>query len=187
MGVLEEAFDRADATAPTIATCHALDRLERRLAASKDEAVGPLLQGLQQLSGPLMAKSVEDTAFYRFHRLLALNEVGGEPDSPGCRPKRFIAGPRGGSSTGRTRCWRRRRTTRSGARMRGHALPVLSEVPEDWEAAVGAGATERLAAADPSGGRIRPLPVTGGSVAAGTARRRRPGLADSARLAWKAG
>ena len=28
-----------------------------------------------------MAKSLEDTAFYRFHRLLALNEVGGSPDA----------------------------------------------------------------------------------------------------------
>jgi (1->4)-alpha-D-glucan 1-alpha-D-glucosylmutase len=34
---------------------------------------------LQQFTGPLMAKSLEDTAFYRFHRLLAMNEVGGAP------------------------------------------------------------------------------------------------------------
>jgi (1->4)-alpha-D-glucan 1-alpha-D-glucosylmutase len=34
---------------------------------------------VQQFTGPTMAKSVEDTAFYRFHRLLALNEVGGNP------------------------------------------------------------------------------------------------------------
>jgi (1->4)-alpha-D-glucan 1-alpha-D-glucosylmutase len=34
---------------------------------------------VQQFTGPLMAKSLEDTAFYRSHRLLALNEVGGEP------------------------------------------------------------------------------------------------------------
>ena len=33
---------------------------------------------LQQFTGPMMAKSLEDTAFYRFHRLLALNEVGGD-------------------------------------------------------------------------------------------------------------
>jgi (1->4)-alpha-D-glucan 1-alpha-D-glucosylmutase len=36
---------------------------------------------VQQLTGPLMAKSLEDTAFYRYHRLLALNEVGGDPAS----------------------------------------------------------------------------------------------------------
>ncbi len=33
----------------------------------------------QQFSSPVMAKGVEDTAFYRYHRLISLNEVGGEP------------------------------------------------------------------------------------------------------------
>lgn len=33
----------------------------------------------QQLTGPIMAKAVEDTAFYRFNRLVSLNEVGGHP------------------------------------------------------------------------------------------------------------
>jgi (1->4)-alpha-D-glucan 1-alpha-D-glucosylmutase len=37
---------------------------------------------LQQLTGPLMAKGLEDTALYRDHRLLALNEVGNEPSLP---------------------------------------------------------------------------------------------------------
>jgi isoamylase len=34
----------------------------------------------QQLTGPLMAKAVEDTAFYRYPRFVCLNEVGGAPD-----------------------------------------------------------------------------------------------------------
>src|SRR5437763_5667317 len=34
---------------------------------------------VQQFTGPMMAKSLEDTALYRYHRLLALNEVGGNP------------------------------------------------------------------------------------------------------------
>ena len=33
----------------------------------------------QQTTGPVMAKGVEDTAFYRYFRLAALNEVGGSP------------------------------------------------------------------------------------------------------------
>jgi (1->4)-alpha-D-glucan 1-alpha-D-glucosylmutase len=37
----------------------------------------------QQLTGPVMAKSLEDTAFYRYHRLISLNEVGGEPGNFG--------------------------------------------------------------------------------------------------------
>jgi (1->4)-alpha-D-glucan 1-alpha-D-glucosylmutase len=36
---------------------------------------------VQQFTGPLTAKSLEDTAFYRYHRLLALNEVGGDPSA----------------------------------------------------------------------------------------------------------
>jgi (1->4)-alpha-D-glucan 1-alpha-D-glucosylmutase len=38
---------------------------------------------LQQFTGPVMAKALEDTAFYRYHRLLALNEVGGNPAATG--------------------------------------------------------------------------------------------------------
>ncbi|PLW82583.1 malto-oligosyltrehalose synthase [Kineobactrum sediminis] len=34
----------------------------------------------QQYTGPVMAKGLEDTAFYRYNRLLSLNEVGSEPD-----------------------------------------------------------------------------------------------------------
>ncbi|MFL5260286.1 MAG: malto-oligosyltrehalose synthase [Hyphomicrobiales bacterium] len=39
-----------------------------------------LAMRVQQLTGPIMAKGVEDTAFYRFNRLIALNEVGGAPE-----------------------------------------------------------------------------------------------------------
>ena len=38
---------------------------------------------VQQFTGPMMAKSLEDTAFYRYHRLLALNEVGGDAAAGG--------------------------------------------------------------------------------------------------------
>ncbi len=38
-----------------------------------------LVMRFQQLTGPAMAKGVEDTAFYNFHRLVSLNEVGGSP------------------------------------------------------------------------------------------------------------
>lgn len=40
----------------------------------------------QQLTGPVMAKAVEDTAMYRYHRLVALNEVGGSPGQWGVSP-----------------------------------------------------------------------------------------------------
>ena len=44
---------------------------------------------VQQFTGPLMAKSLEDTAFYRIHRLLALNEVGGDPSAPALSVEAF--------------------------------------------------------------------------------------------------
>jgi (1->4)-alpha-D-glucan 1-alpha-D-glucosylmutase len=44
---------------------------------------------VQQFTGPTMAKSLEDTAFYRYHRLLAFNEVGGDPASPAVNVERF--------------------------------------------------------------------------------------------------
>lgn len=37
----------------------------------------------QQFTGPVMAKGVEDTAFYCSNRLVAMNEVGGDPDCDG--------------------------------------------------------------------------------------------------------
>src|SRR6202023_3695865 len=46
------------------------DRAERRLFVMR----------FQQLTGPVMAKGLEDTAFYRYCPLLSLNEVGGAPD-----------------------------------------------------------------------------------------------------------
>ena len=44
---------------------------------------------MQQFTGPMAAKSLEDTAFYRYHALLGLNEVGGHPTLPGLSVERF--------------------------------------------------------------------------------------------------
>ncbi len=43
----------------------------------------------QQCSGPIMAKGLEDTTFYNFNRLVALNEVGGDPGLFGRSPEEF--------------------------------------------------------------------------------------------------
>ena len=45
----------------------------------------------QQFTAPVVAKGVEDTAFYRYNRLIALNEVGGHPDRFGLSLKAFHA------------------------------------------------------------------------------------------------
>ncbi len=43
----------------------------------------------QQLTGPMMAKAVEDTTFYRYNRLVSLNEVGGDPQRFGVSVEEF--------------------------------------------------------------------------------------------------
>ncbi len=47
-----------------------------------DLLAGEFVERFQQLTGPAMAKSVEDTAFYRFLPVPAANEVGGHPGEP---------------------------------------------------------------------------------------------------------
>src|SRR5439155_10467379 len=63
------------------------DELESRLSCPVDE----LAVRFQQFAGAVMAKGVEDTAFYRFTRFVALNEVGGAPDHFGVSPEEFHA------------------------------------------------------------------------------------------------
>ena len=43
----------------------------------------------QQLCAPVMAKGVEDTALYRWTRLVSINDVGADPDVAGVAPERF--------------------------------------------------------------------------------------------------
>ena len=53
--------------------------------STEDPAGRDLVVRFQQVCGPVMAKGVEDTTFYRWHRMIGLNEVGGDPravDSP---------------------------------------------------------------------------------------------------------
>jgi len=60
-----------------------MDLIKRQSATHSPPRVRRFALKVQQFTGPLMAKSLEDTAFYRYHRLLALNEVGGDPSAPG--------------------------------------------------------------------------------------------------------
>src|SRR5499426_3376302 len=62
------------------------DLLRRRLVG---ELETELTMRFQQLSGPVMAKGVEDTALYVYNRLVSLNEVGGHPDQFGVSVEEF--------------------------------------------------------------------------------------------------
>jgi (1->4)-alpha-D-glucan 1-alpha-D-glucosylmutase len=52
----------------------------RRVLLLEERGDPEFVTRFQQTTGPVMAKGVEDTAFYRWFRLTALNEVGGNPD-----------------------------------------------------------------------------------------------------------
>jgi (1->4)-alpha-D-glucan 1-alpha-D-glucosylmutase len=51
----------------------------RRILFLQERGHDDFVVRFQQTTGPVMAKGVEDTAFYRYFRLAALNEVGGSP------------------------------------------------------------------------------------------------------------
>jgi (1->4)-alpha-D-glucan 1-alpha-D-glucosylmutase len=55
------------------------DESLRRVLLLEEPGHEEFVVRFQQTSGPVMAKGVEDTAFYRYLRLTALNEVGGDP------------------------------------------------------------------------------------------------------------
>jgi (1->4)-alpha-D-glucan 1-alpha-D-glucosylmutase len=92
---------------------------------------------LQQFTGPMMAKSLEDTAFYRYHRLLALNEVGGDPAVKALSTDAF-------HNMMRTRAkqWPHGMTatathdTKRGEDARARLL-ALAELPGEWASMVG--------------------------------------------------
>lgn len=95
-----------------------------------------LAMRFQQLTGPAMAKGFEDTALYKYNRLISLNEVGGNPSEFGITQEGFHKA-----------CEENRQkhpltliatTTHDTKRSEDCRLRInlLSEIPEQWEAAV---------------------------------------------------
>ena len=114
----------------------ALERLVDALAAG-DLAALEWAARWQQLTGAVMAKGREDTAYYRHTRLLALDEVGGDPDGPLRRDgrARFLAHQQHRLADGRLGL--NATTTHDTKRSedaRGRLL-ALTELPEAWRAA----------------------------------------------------
>jgi (1->4)-alpha-D-glucan 1-alpha-D-glucosylmutase len=90
----------------------------------------------QQITGPVTAKGVEDTALYRYTRLPSLNEVGSEPDRFGLSPQAFhvFAGRRqqqwpGSLSPTATHDSKWSDDVRA-------RIAVLSEIPHEWRGRV---------------------------------------------------
>ncbi|MFF3482544.1 malto-oligosyltrehalose synthase [Streptomyces sp. NPDC002701] len=106
-----------------------------------------------QLASALRAKSVEDTAFYRYVPLLSATEVGGEPGAPAVSPEDFHA-----YCTRVQRDWPATGTvlsthdTKRSADVRA-AISVLTQVPARWAGLLaevtGRTAAEGVAAPDP--------------------------------------
>lgn len=87
----------------------------------------------QQFSGPLMAKGVEDTLFYVYNRMLALNEVGGNPGTFGITAKDFHAfNQRQLAHWPHTLNATSTHDTKRSEDVRAR-LNVLSEIPEEWD------------------------------------------------------
>jgi (1->4)-alpha-D-glucan 1-alpha-D-glucosylmutase len=90
----------------------------------------------QQCTGPITAKGIEDTAFYIYNRLVALNEVGGEPDQFGVPPEvfhrqnaaRLADFPHAMLATST-------HDTKRGEDVRAR-LAAISEIPDTWRRAV---------------------------------------------------
>jgi (1->4)-alpha-D-glucan 1-alpha-D-glucosylmutase len=91
---------------------------------------------VQQLTGPVMAKSVEDTVFYIYNRLLSLNEVGGSPDRFGVSSVAFHR-----QNIQRLERWPHSllatstHDTKRGEDVRAR-LNALSEMATEWESAL---------------------------------------------------
>jgi len=87
---------------------------------------------LQQVTGPVMAKGLEDTSFYIYNRLVSLNEVGGEPEHFGTRVPDFHQrnrerGEHWPASLLTTSTHDTKRSEDVRAR-----IHVLTELPEEW-------------------------------------------------------
>ena len=90
----------------------------------------------QQLTGPVMAKGLEDTAFYLYNRLISLNEVGGDPATYGTTVAAFHRECKqraqrwpGAMLISSTHDTKRSEDVRA-------RINVLSEIPAEWRAAV---------------------------------------------------
>src|SRR5580765_3521502 len=88
----------------------------------------------QQLTGPVMAKGMEDTACYVYNRFIAVNEVGGSPKQFGISPEEFHSG-----NLKRAENWpysmlaTSTHDTKRSEDVRAR-LDVLSEMPKTWAA-----------------------------------------------------
>ena len=123
---IAQALDMVRSARPELAD--ALTALTARLTDPADE----LCRRFQQTSGAVMAKGVEDTAYYRYNRFVAINEVGADPAAIGVAPDEFHQAQvlrqleQGNSMTTLST-----HDTKRGEDVRAR-LAVLTELPQEW-------------------------------------------------------
>ena len=106
----------------------AIDALHPVLAQAGTEAA----TRFEQTSGPVMAKGVEDSAYYRWARFAALNEVGGDPAQFGSGIEEFHAAQQRRLETrGRSMTTLSTHDTKRSEDVRAR-LMVLAELPTEW-------------------------------------------------------
>ncbi|MBD3314226.1 MAG: malto-oligosyltrehalose synthase [Chitinivibrionales bacterium] len=132
---LAVAFRRAREEFPDLAYEYEFIENSFGRAASEDpkaHSARECLMHFQQLTGPLMAKGGEDTAYYTYNRLISLNEVGGDPGRFGITPDQFHSfNQRHAKHWPHTQNTTATHDTKRGedARLR---VNVLSEMPAAW-------------------------------------------------------
>jgi len=113
-----------------------LFNVQETISEKKDKNRQNFVMKLQQFTGPVQAKGLEDTAFYRYNRLIALNEVGGQPQRFGLSVSGFHA-----RNLKRQKIWPHTLTaTATHDHKRGEdaraRINILSEIPDDWRKAI---------------------------------------------------
>jgi (1->4)-alpha-D-glucan 1-alpha-D-glucosylmutase len=138
VAILEAAADEARAILPE--DRHDTLLLVRDLALGRigprDRLRDEFQTRFQQTCGPVVAKGIEDTAFYRWPALPTAAEVGGDPSTPALASAgfhRFCAGHQAAHPTGMTALTTHDTKRSEDVRAR---LAVLSELPQEWAAAV---------------------------------------------------
>jgi (1->4)-alpha-D-glucan 1-alpha-D-glucosylmutase len=129
---IEDAQDRRTDLDPEI-----FDVLKQVLLLELEgEEEAALAMRFQQASGPVMAKAIEDTFFYRFERLVALNEVGGDPMHLGHTIDDFhLCNRRTQERWPETMLAGSTHDTKRSEDVRAR-LALLSEIPDEWSAGV---------------------------------------------------
>ncbi|WP_395014702.1 malto-oligosyltrehalose synthase [Dongia sp.] len=135
----ESGFDSGDALELEFAANTARPLLNTAAAAALAEICrvlpkAPVRQRFEQLSATLTAKAVEDTAFYRYSRLLSRNEVGSDPGTLALPVERFHGNAAARCSAfPATMLATATHDTKRGEDHRAR-LAVLSELAEEWRA-----------------------------------------------------